>query len=243
MSRVCDLRLLSLYFLLCMPGCTNTKAPEKASTGPITAEHSASESIGKKGQDGDGSEPKRAPEGRIKPTQRWPSPRLATQPGGAGVGLVHSGYSGGDPDGKTVVLTLSLAAKLVEVPEDGPPLPTVEGDLESQDDWLLDLAIPSAPDEAERLRASAKLPRPVGELSTTQLVSLRWTNVDGKTLYLWLTDKETGLRFYYVRKNANEPLPNVPFYTPGKDLLSGESIIKDLSSGIKSSLDALRANP
>lgn len=126
------------------------------------------------------------------------------------LGLTHSGYSAEDPDGKNVILTLTLQLTNVPAGADDAAIMaqkglTVNPDLSvlNPDSWQLDISLPADAQEETRLRADLNLPRPIGEPGERQPLSLRWKNVPGARIYKWLTDPVNGLHIRYIGKDSD----------------------------------------
>ena len=125
-----------------------------------------------------------------KSTPNGPMPQLS---------LVHSGYTGSDPDGKSALLSGILYIPSVPLSqEEGAALKSAGIKLEEIREvtdptgWTVDLEIPSNPAEAQRIRNLLGWPLAVG--SGTFSFSIKWTALEGEQLYKLLIDIDDGLR-------------------------------------------------
>jgi hypothetical protein len=116
------------------------------------------------------------------------------------VGVVHSGYTGRDPDGKSVLLNVTLqssgswkTAKVDEKAEggEGPEVLYIDPSTVA-----IDIRLPDDPAEEKRLKRELKLPRKLagGDIP----ISIKWIGVGGKTIHRWLTDADKGLQFVFT---------------------------------------------
>jgi hypothetical protein len=129
-------------------------------------------------------------------------PAVAPGPGGGdALGLIHSGYSRPDPDGKNAVLNVTLqisrAALTPEERETARKAGLTFDDavrLAEPQAWWLDVALPADAAEEGRLREALQWPRKVAAGDRIP-VSIRWTGVPGRRVFGWLTDSAAGLRF------------------------------------------------
>jgi hypothetical protein len=116
------------------------------------------------------------------------------------LGLVHTGYTASDPDGKNAILTANVETYLGhltpgEIQTLGQQGLTIESDLPvlPSGEWLIDIKLPSNSAEESRIRSSTGLPATVAAGGATLPVQIRWKGVDGSALYDWLTNQEAGL--------------------------------------------------
>lgn len=123
----------------------------------------------------------------------------------AKIGLVHSGYSTSDPDGKSAILTLTLTQARQ------PLSPVEEAALMAQGygklgvgyvtgqakEIILDISLPNNMVEESRIRGLLGLPRTIANPGSLFPVQIKWSNVPGKTLYAWLAGK--GSLTFFIR--------------------------------------------
>jgi hypothetical protein len=118
---------------------------------------------------------------------------------GLSVTLVHSGYTQEDPDGKFAILSVSsesfnnplVQSEKTALAQQGFVFQTGIS-LDSANHLSVDVELPDNAIEESRIRGAVGLPVPVSAGATFPL-QVRWTGVDGATLYNWLTDPQKGL--------------------------------------------------
>lgn len=125
------------------------------------------------------------------------------------LGLIHSGYSGEDPDGKNAILTFTVLLKQKPITDDDKAIFLKRG-VKPKEDLLvrnpkftqIDILLRADLIEEKRIRAELKLPRTIGDEGGNQPFSIRWKGVVGETLYKWLTDPVDGLKVVYKGSNG-----------------------------------------
>lgn len=116
--------------------------------------------------------------------------------------FVHSGYTEDDPDGKSGLLTVSLAMRNKPLTEDEREQLKKQGFILSDklkitppNVWYINVNLPESPDEELRIRKVLNLPREISSVGSIQPFQISWKNIEGDKLYKWLTDENSGLRF------------------------------------------------
>ena len=182
------------------------------------------------------------------------------------LGLVHSGYTRPDPDGRTALLSGTLClAPMLPTPEElnvvssrGASI-TIARFVRSE--LSLDVRLALDVGQEARIRDSLRLPRHL-ELGASVPFQIRFTGVEGVQLYQWLTDRSSALEFVasgsaagvvglesHHRSQAlggrdsdqlDVTVPVDLSCSPGAALVTGPNYVKDLS-GQGSGLEALAA--
>jgi hypothetical protein len=125
------------------------------------------------------------------------APVVFTTGGAPSAGLIHSGYSAPDPDGKVVLLNLTVAVGAFALSPSEKQSLLQKGYLSGEANYtgrdgkpiLLDISLPSNPIEEARLRRVLKLPRIIQAGSSVPL-QIRWEGRDGREIYGWLTQPD-----------------------------------------------------
>lgn len=130
------------------------------------------------------------------------------------IGLVHSGYTVTDPDGKLAMLTVTLQLSkgiLVNSEKDallreGALSVSPQYSMSLSDRVELDLTLPDDQAEETRLRSQLGFPKQIIGKNSSIPIQLQWKDVDGKTLYGWLTSA-SGLKFtiHYTSTVSGKP--------------------------------------
>ncbi|GLI97044.1 hypothetical protein Sbs19_08620 [Sphingobium sp. BS19] len=115
-------------------------------------------------------------------------------------GLVHSGYSVIDPDGKVAVLSLTIVARRPNITAAEDQMLLQKGYLSGAGNYTgntstvsMDVSLVSNPAEEARLRKLLKLPKVI-QAGASLPLQIRWESRDGREIYNWLT-KPDGLKF------------------------------------------------
>jgi hypothetical protein len=124
------------------------------------------------------------------------------------LGLVHSGYTAQDPDGKTALLNVTV--ETVKKPLQSTEIDslrasgmTMDGPVQLQyGPWILDVSLGDDKSEERRIRDRIGFPRQITPGLSSIPIQVRWENISGDQLYRWLTDSKVGFKVI-LRSNAN----------------------------------------
>lgn len=104
------------------------------------------------------------------------------------LGFSHLGYSEPDPDGRVATLSFAIIPQLKAARTSTDIIHVVSFKPD-----FIDISLPMAPVEEQRLRAALQMPRKItGQASLP--FQVKWKGVDGNDLYEWLTNPQ-GLRW------------------------------------------------
>ena len=117
------------------------------------------------------------------------------------IGFVHSGYTGADPDGKNAILNISIQNQKTSLRDEEKKELEDNGLIFNQNvklsfvgEWELDVELPLDSIEADRIRMKLQFPKKISAQGLVLPVQIAWKDVNGSTLYEWITDKQ-GLQF------------------------------------------------
>lgn len=101
-------------------------------------------------------------------------------------GLVHSGYTAEDPDGRNALLTVTLSISWR-------PIDAAKPVVELPNEFTVDVAVPGDKDLEQKLKTNLRLPQEIKGKTISYPLQMRLAGLEGKRLRELLTDKERGL--------------------------------------------------
>lgn len=126
------------------------------------------------------------------------------------LGFFHNGYTSEDPAGKAalMIVTLEMFKSPLSIEERAQiqhqgALFDEAFQLYQSSTWDINVELPADTNEENRIRMAANLPLKITPGANLPL-QIRWDGVEGKTLFQWLTDPDSGLRIVLTSEASVE---------------------------------------